>query len=50
MAFDLIVFNRQVYLATTELVAQQINLFNEAARCGPPSCSTTPVGIHRTMC
>jgi hypothetical protein len=32
MAFDPIVFNRQIYLATTELVAQQIQLFNAASR------------------
>lgn len=29
MAFDLVVFNKQVYTATTELVDQQIRLFNE---------------------
>lgn len=31
MAFDLVVFNKQVYLVTTELVAQQVNLFNAAS-------------------
>lgn len=32
MAFDLIVFNRQVYTTMTELVDQQVALFNEASR------------------
>jgi len=31
MAFDLVVFNKQVYIATTELVAQQVQLFNAAS-------------------
>ena len=31
MAFDLIVFNRQVYLTFTETLTQQIRLFNEAS-------------------
>ncbi|UQZ90211.1 hypothetical protein C4J81_13770 [Deltaproteobacteria bacterium Smac51] len=31
MAFDLIVFNRQVYLVLTETLAQQVNLFNAAS-------------------
>jgi len=31
MAFDLVVFNRHVYLVTTETLAQQIQLFNAAS-------------------
>ena len=31
MAFDLVVFNRQVYLTMTETVAQQVQLFNAAS-------------------
>lgn len=31
MAFDLVVFNRWVYLVMTETVAQQVQLFNEAS-------------------
>lgn len=41
MAFDLVVFNRWVYLVLTETVAQQVQLFNEASAGSITLISTT---------